>query len=136
MPQTPLTQSIKGVPLFVFALGPHNPLGGPGSILFPLLFVSTMKCVHACKMHDVAHIINFHCGICILECNIRISFWLWCTLLLNIALEDTISRPNDSSIVEWFQNELSTHCVHVHCCNLLCCWDMSSLCQVTLLSLP
>ena len=73
-PQTPLTQSIKGVPLFVFALGPHNPLGGPGSILFPLLFVSAIKCAHACKTRDVAHIINFHCGICILECNIRIIF--------------------------------------------------------------
>ena len=28
------------------------------------------------------------------------------------------------------------NCVHVHCYNPLCCWDMSSLCQVTLLSLP
>ena len=27
-------------------------------------------------------------------------------------------------------------CLHVHRYNLLCCWDMSSLCQVTLLSLP
>ena len=28
-PQTPLTQSTAWAPLFVFALGPHNPLGGP-----------------------------------------------------------------------------------------------------------
>ena len=28
-PQTPLKQSVVWAPLFVFALGPHNPLGGP-----------------------------------------------------------------------------------------------------------
>ena len=31
-PQTPLTQSICGAPLFVFALGPPNALGGPAYI--------------------------------------------------------------------------------------------------------
>ena len=72
-PDPPHTIYKRG-PTFCICPGPHNPLGGPGSILFPLLFVSAIKCVHACKTHDVAHIINFHCGICILECNIRISF--------------------------------------------------------------
>ena len=29
-PQTPLVQSVLWAPLFVFALGPSHPLGGPG----------------------------------------------------------------------------------------------------------
>ena len=38
-------------------------------------------------------------------------FSLCCTLLLNMALENTIHRPNDSNIVD----KISIDCVHVHC---------------------
>ena len=44
-PQTPLTQFILWAPLFAFALGPSNPLGGPAdgtwSGLGPITFLQT-----------------------------------------------------------------------------------------------
>ena len=41
-PRTPLIQSIAWAPLFVFALGPHNPLGSLGGVIM----------LNACRYHS------------------------------------------------------------------------------------
>ena len=60
-PQTLLTQSIVWAPLFVFALGPHNAVGGPGhSIWFCMLLPCILCFYNSCWWDNINNIINVH----------------------------------------------------------------------------
>ena len=45
-PQTLLTQSIVWAPLFVFALGPHNAVGGPGHSIWFCMLLPCILCFY------------------------------------------------------------------------------------------